>query len=160
MTVPPAATTSVQRGRTVAVTLLLRVRDDSRLVWPDYSTVVSIWMAAGRDVLSEKKTRQVLDHEPGLMLVGEFDDQVVGIIVGTFDGRRGWLHRLAVHPEARRAGTATALVAEVEKRLALRGALRINLLVMPDNLAGLAFWRHLGYLPCSDVLCSKPVLTQ
>ena len=128
-------------------------------VWPDYPTVLSIWKAAGRDALSEDETRQALDHGPGLMLVAELDSRVVGVILGTFDGRRGWLHRLAVHPDARRAGVATALVAVLEQRLTERGAPRINLLVMPDNAAGLAFWNHLGYLQRPDVLCSKVVPT-
>jgi hypothetical protein len=31
----------------------------------------------------------------------------------------------------------------------------VNLLVLPDNEAGLRFWQALGYLPCPDVLCTK-----
>ncbi len=126
-------------------------------VWPDYPAVADTWRAAGRDVLTADETRQALDHGPGLMLIAELDSEVVGVILGTFDGRRGWLHRLAVRPDARRAGVATALVAEIEQRLTRRGASRINLLVMPDNVAGLAFWEHLEYLPRPDVLCSKSV---
>jgi hypothetical protein len=34
---------------------------------------------------------------------------------------------------------------------------RVNLLVLPDNEAGLRFWQKLGYLPCPDVLCTKPL---
>lgn len=33
----------------------------------------------------------------------------------------------------------------------------IDLLGLPDNAAGLVFWQRLGYLPCPDVLCSKPL---
>lgn len=83
------------------------------------------------------------------------DTEVVGVVLGTFDGRRGWIHRLAVHPRSRRAGVATALVTELEQRLTDRGAPRINLLVMPDNADGLAFWQRRGYALRPDVLCSK-----
>ena len=33
----------------------------------------------------------------------------------------------------------------------------IDLLVLPDDAAGLACWQRLGHLPCPDVLCSEPL---
>lgn len=125
--------------------------------WADYPAVAEVWRAAGRDVLPEKELRATLAHGPGLLLTARVDLGIAGVVLGTFDGRRGWIHRLAVHPRHRRAGLATALVRELEQRLHARGAARINLLVMPDNAEGLAFWQRQGYLPCPDVLCSKPM---
>lgn len=55
------------------------------------------------------------------------------------------------------AGLATALVAELEERFRSVGAPRINLLLLPDDPAGLASWQRLGHLPCPDVLCSEPL---
>jgi hypothetical protein len=52
---------------------------------------------------------------------------------------------------------ATRLVAELESRFRALGCPRINLLVLPDNEAGLRFRQSLGYLPCPDVLCTKPL---
>ncbi|WP_199580171.1 GNAT family N-acetyltransferase [Blastococcus sp. TBT05-19] len=121
----------------------------------DHAAVAAIWRATGQGVLDEDELRTTLAHGPGLLLVAEQPAGVVGVVLGTFDGRRGWIHRLAVDPAHRRSGLATALVAEVERRLADRGAPRINLLVLPDNAAGLAFWQRRGYLPYPDVLCSK-----
>jgi ribosomal protein S18 acetylase RimI-like enzyme len=54
---------------------------------------------------------------------------MIGSIIGTFDGWRGNIYRLAVHPDFRRHGVARALVAEVEKKLAEQGAKRITALV-------------------------------
>lgn len=125
--------------------------------WPDYPAVAAVWRAAGRDVLPEDELRTTLDHGHGLLLVARAGSGIVGVVLGTFDGRRGWIHRLAVHPAHRRAGLATALVNELEQRFRDRGAPRINLLVMPDNADGLAFWQRLGYIPHPDVLCSKPL---
>jgi ribosomal protein S18 acetylase RimI-like enzyme len=126
--------------------------------WPDSPAVTQLWAATGRSPLPEPELCATLGHGPGLMLVTEAPGAgVVGVVLGTFDGRRGWIHRLAVHPGHRRGGLATRLVGELEQRLRARGAPRINLLVLPDNEAGLAFWQRLGYLPCPDVLCSKPL---
>jgi ribosomal protein S18 acetylase RimI-like enzyme len=81
----------------------------------------------------------------------------VGVVLGTFDGRRGWILRLAVDPAFRRRGVASRLVEELERRFRKLGCPRVNLLVMPDNAAGLLFWQELGYLPMPDVLCTKPM---
>lgn len=126
--------------------------------WQDYPATARLWQATGLDVMAEDELRGALEHGPDLLLVA--DDgaaDVVGVVLGTFDGRRGWIHRLAVHPENRRIGLATSLVGELEQRLATRGTRRINLLVMPDNFAGLRFWQRLGYISCPDVLCTKPM---
>lgn len=126
--------------------------------WDDYPAVGDLWQITARSGLPEDELRATLAHGPNLLLVAEDGDAaIVGVVLGTFDGRRGWIHRLAVHPDHRRSGLATALVTELERRLVLRGAARINLLVMPDNASGLAFWQRLGYLPRPDVLCSKPM---
>ncbi|SDO44033.1 GNAT family N-acetyltransferase [Geodermatophilus sp. DSM 45219] len=120
--------------------------------------VTEMWAAAGSQVVPEAESRAALEHGPGLLLVAEARGaRVVGVVLGTFDGRRGWVHRLAVSPGHRRAGLATALVAELEERFRSLGAPRIDLLVLPDNAAGLASWQRLGHLPCPDVLCSEPL---
>jgi ribosomal protein S18 acetylase RimI-like enzyme len=79
------------------------------------------------------------------VLVGEVGGQVVGSIIGTFDGWRGNIYRLAVRPDHRRRGIARALVAEVEKRLARQGARRITALVEKDHPLPMAFWEAVGY---------------
>jgi ribosomal protein S18 acetylase RimI-like enzyme len=71
--------------------------------------------------------------------------RVVGSIIGTFDGWRGNIYRLAVHPDFRRRGIARALVAEVEKRLRQQGAKRITALVEKNHAWATGFWQAVGY---------------
>ena len=132
--------------------------------WRDYDAVVAVWAAAGRDVVPRAELEAKLARDPELFLVAETHaevaethGEVAAVVMGTFDGRRGWILRLAVHPAHRRQGLATRLVDELEKRFGLLGCPRVNLLVMPDNTAGLRFWQTLGYLPQPDVLCTKPM---
>lgn len=46
-----------------------------------------------------------------------------------------------------------------DSRFRQLGCPRVNLLVMPDNTAGLRCWQALGYLPLLDMLCSTPMRT-
>jgi ribosomal protein S18 acetylase RimI-like enzyme len=128
-----------------------------QFAWPDYDGVTELWTSAGRDVLPRAELELVRD--PQLLLVAEHDGTLVGVVLGTFDGRRGWILRLAVDPAHRRRGIASRLVGELETRFAALGCPRVNLLVMPDNVEALRFWQALGYVPLPDVLCSKPIST-
>ncbi|MFC7529782.1 GNAT family N-acetyltransferase [Actinoplanes sp. GCM10030250] len=122
--------------------------------WDDYEAVAAVWAAAGREVVPRAELEAKLTRDPELFLVS---GDLSGVVMGTYDGRRGWILRLAVHPAHRRRGIATRLVSELEERFRRIGCPRVNLLVLPDNTAGLHFWQTLGYLPMPDVLCTKPL---
>ncbi len=79
------------------------------------------------------------------VLVAEVEGRVVGSITRTFDGWRGNIYRLAVHPSCRRRGIARALVAEIEKRLAQQEARRVTALVEKDHPSAMTFWEAVGY---------------
>ncbi|GAA2545500.1 hypothetical protein GCM10010435_13030 [Winogradskya consettensis] len=125
--------------------------------WTDFDAVTAVWEAAGRDVVTRPELEAKLTRDPELFLVAASDDEVAGVVLGTYDGRRGWILRLAVHPGHRRKAIASQLVKELEDRFERIGCPRVNLLVMPDNESGLRFWQALGYIPYPDVLCSKPL---
>ncbi|MFG1847361.1 GNAT family N-acetyltransferase [Micromonospora carbonacea] len=133
---------------------MLRIR---QFRWNDYDAVAAVWTTAGRDVVPRPELEAKLTRDPELFLVGEAHGDVVAVVLGAYDGRRGWFLRLAVHPAHRRRGIASRMVDELERRFTALGCPRVNLLVMPDNEAGLRFWQALGYLPMPDVLCTKPM---
>ena len=89
--------------------------------------------------------QRAIDESPAHVLVAEVESRIIGSIIGTFDGWRGNIYRLAVHPDHRRQGVARALLAEVEKRLADQGAKRITALVEKDHPWAMAFWEAVGY---------------
>jgi ribosomal protein S18 acetylase RimI-like enzyme len=88
---------------------------------------------------------RVVAEGPAHVLVAEGPGRLVGSVIGAFDGWRGNLYRLAVHPDYRRRGIARALVAEVEKRLAQQGARRVTALVEKAHPWATGFWQAGGY---------------
>jgi ribosomal protein S18 acetylase RimI-like enzyme len=83
--------------------------------------------------------------QPELFLVALANDDLVGAVMAGFDGVRGWLYHLAVSPEHRRRGVATALVRAAETRLSALGCPKVNLQVRATNQEVIAFYRRLGY---------------
>ena len=89
------------------------------------------------------------DGGDGQLLVAKEGGRIVGTIIAGWDGWRGNLYRLAVLPEHRRTGTATALVREAERVLARRGARRLSILVEHEDPKASAFGSSLeaaGYV--------------
>jgi ribosomal protein S18 acetylase RimI-like enzyme len=124
----------------------------------DYAGVLSLWQQAGpgieiRPSDSRDQVAKKLARDRDLFLVAEIADdagiepdaRIVRVIMGAWDGRRGWLHHLTVAPGYRCRGIATALVLEVERRLRARGCLKINLLVRANNTKARQLYRRLGY---------------
>lgn len=83
--------------------------------------------------------------QPELLLVAVLDGVLVGAVMAGFDGVRGWIHHLAVAPEARRRGIATALVRAAEAGLRRLGCPKVNLQVRASNTAVVAFYEALGF---------------
>ncbi len=114
----------------------------------DEAAVIALWVACGltrpwndprRDI---QRKRQV---QPELFLVGVQDSRVVATAMGGYDGHRGWVNYLAVHPDVQRAGWGRRLMAQLEAQLTARGCPKLNLQVRADNAAAVAFYERLGY---------------
>jgi ribosomal protein S18 acetylase RimI-like enzyme len=114
----------------------------------DEEAVVALWMACEltrpwND--PRKDIERKLAHSPELFLVGVSDGVVVGSVMAGYDGHRGWINYLAVHPARRGAGVGRALMRAAEERLALLDCPKINLQVRAENESARAFYEAVGY---------------
>lgn len=88
---------------------------------------------------------QKLAVQRELFLIAVEGGSVLGTILAGYDGHRGWLYKLAVHPNARGCGIGRKLVRAAEKRLAAMGCTKVNLQVRDTNRDAARFWAHMGY---------------
>ena len=116
----------------------------------DWQAVRALWARCGPGVQFSRSDEPAeilkkLRRDPDLFLVAEQGGQLVGAVMGGYDGRRGLVYHLAVAPNVRRLGIGKALMAEVEARMRDKGCLKSYLLVTKDNADVLAFYRELGW---------------
>ena len=110
--------------------------------------ILDLWREAGATVSATdtvEDIRRAINENMSVLLVAELDGTLAGSIIGGFDGWRGNIYRLAVHPEFQRQGIARKLVADVEERLAAMGAKRITALVEKEHAWATSFWNAVGY---------------
>jgi ribosomal protein S18 acetylase RimI-like enzyme len=122
----------------------------------DYEAVTRLWTEAGlpfrpRGRDRREKMQAEMERGTALFVVAEAAGEIVGVALGTHDGRRGWINRLAVSPRYQRQGIARALVREVEARTEALGIEIVAALVESGNEASLAFFRAIDYLHSEDV---------
>ena len=116
----------------------------------DYDAVYAFWQAIGHGLgLSTSDTREEIAkkvaRDPDLFLLAEESGQIIGTVIGGFDGRRGMVYHLAVAPEERGAGLGSRLMAEVESRLKGKGCRKCYLLVRKNNQRVVSFYQHRGW---------------
>jgi ribosomal protein S18 acetylase RimI-like enzyme len=82
---------------------------------------------------------------PEWFLVGILDGRIVASVMAGYEGHRGWINYLAVHPEHRLQGHGRQIMAEAERLLRTAGCPKINLQVRTNNQPVVAFYERIGY---------------
>jgi hypothetical protein len=126
----------------------------------DAAGLMRLWEEAGLGFTPSEVPAElaaVLERDALVLVDEDKTGEIRGSVFGTFDGRRGWVNRLAVIPARRRQGIATALLTELEQRLVTLGCAWVNLLIDVDNGGVTGFYTALGYEAHDVIFMAKPL---
>ncbi|MGB9906313.1 MAG: GNAT family N-acetyltransferase, partial [Candidatus Saccharicenans sp.] len=98
----------------------------------------------GRD--SREEISRQLQQPEIIFLVAEAEGRVIGTVLASHDGRKGWINRLAVDPSVRGRGLAQKLVRLAEQELEKEGLRMFAALIEEDNLPSIKLFQKLGYV--------------
>jgi ribosomal protein S18 acetylase RimI-like enzyme len=126
------------------------------MTFDDYAAVMALMSGtpgiAVRAADSPEAIGRYLARNPGLSLVAEEDDGLIGCVFCGHDGRRGYLHHVVVVPSRRGQGIGRALVARALDGLAALGIYKTHLDVFADNDAAVAFWQATDWQRRGDIV--------
>lgn len=115
----------------------------------DIPEVLALWEVAAendsRPTDDAGMLERLLARDADALDLAVLDDRIVGTLISGWDGWRAHLYRLAVHPEARRRGIGTQLLARARNRLVVLGATRIDAMVLDGNDLGQTIWSAEGF---------------
>jgi ribosomal protein S18 acetylase RimI-like enzyme len=128
-----------------------------KLTISDYEEIIKFWSRArlpykpkGRD--SKEAIAAQMKANPEFFLGAFEDNLLVGMVIISCDMRKGWINRLAVDPDYRNCGIATALIAESEKILRKHGIRIFCALIEDYNTVSKELFKECGYVEHRDII--------
>ncbi|WAL93484.1 GNAT family N-acetyltransferase [Streptomyces sp. Je 1-369] len=116
----------------------------------DLDAVLAFWKVAaeGTSISDDRSgVERLVARDPESLILAERGGELAGTVIAGFDGWRCHLYRLAVHPDHRRRGVGTALLAAAEERFVRLGGRRGDAMVLDRNELAHPAWRAAGYAP-------------
>jgi len=115
----------------------------------DYGLVIDLWERTEGIGLSSADSREnisaFLKRNPGFSFIAQNGSEIVGAVLCGHDGRRGYLHHLAVRKDQRLKGIGKELVQSCIQKLRMAGIEKCHLFVFKENREGLEFWSKNGW---------------
>ena len=115
----------------------------------DFDVVLTIWENSEgiglSDADSKEGIRNFLIRNPGLSFVAMDGEEIVGAALCGHDGRRGYIHHLAVADSHRKKGIGRSLVNRCVFALMRIGIAKCHLFVFGENRDAIDFWNRVGW---------------
>lgn len=121
----------------------------------DYEEVFAMWQITTKRALSsadeKPQIERYLRRNEGLSQVAVADGKIIGTVLAGHDGRRGFIHHMAVMPEFRRRRIGHSLAEVAIKKIAAVGIEKTHIFCYQNNEAGQKFWSDFGFEKRGDV---------
>ena len=114
----------------------------------DEDALVALWKMCELTVPwnnPHKDIARKLQVQPELFLVGILDSSLIATVMGGYEGHRGWINYLAVHPDFQEKGYGQEIMNSVETGLREMGCPKINLQIRTGNNKIASFYQKLGF---------------
>jgi len=127
-----------------------------RLTIDDYDEMIRVWSISGLPFKPNgRESRPMIEAELAhqyCAFYGVFDaDKLVGLTIVQYDGRRGWINRLAVDPDYRGRGLALDLIAKGEEFLARYGEGLVCALIEDMNSPSMGLFEKAGFVCLNEI---------
>ena len=100
---------------------------------------------------TESSLNAFLERNPTTCLLLKINGGLMGTVLGGFDGRRGYIYHLAVHPDYQGRGYGKMLLSRVSGQLKDLGAPKIHLFAFGDNHTAEGFYLCQGWEKRCDI---------
>lgn len=121
----------------------------------DYQKAIALWRNAEGIGLSNADSKDnmkaYLKRNSRMSFVARYHNKIIGAVLCGHDGRRGYLHHLAVHNDFRNQGVGSALVEKCISALQSIGIQKCHLFILNTNLTGSRFWEKIGWTRRKDI---------
>ena len=116
----------------------------------DIPKVQNLWRAVNIELTFSDKHEELvkmIEYNPELCLVlrDPIKKDILGAVLGGFDGRRGWVHHLAIHPSIQGKKYGTFMMNELFQRFKERNVVKLKLEVSKNNKDVIDFYKKLGW---------------
>ena len=122
----------------------------------DFDEMIEVWELSslsyrprGRDARDSIQVQ--MKDDPNMFLCARVEGKMIGTIIGSSDGRRGYINRLAVVPEFQGKGIAKAMITAIEDHLASLGREIITVLIEDQSPESMELFRSRGYFFHEDI---------
>ena len=136
-----------------------------KMIIDDYDGIYQLWLntpGMGLNTLDDSKEGidKYLKRNPDTCFVAETDGEIIGVIMGGHDGRRGFIYHTAVKVSERCSGIGSKLVDSVMDALTKEGIHKVALVVYSKNETGNKFWENRGFTTREDLIYRNKNITE
>ena len=121
----------------------------------DYQKVIALWQSCEGIGLSSADSKDCIEsylkRNSGMSFVASYENEIIGAVLCGHDGRRGYLHHLAVHPDFRNQGIGRVLVEKCILALQSIGIQKCHLFIFSTNENAYRFWEKIGWTRREDI---------